>query len=276
MRPAVFAERNASKMASVNNVAARGSMPPVSPFERHMASGVMPACSQAKSGARATEARHDLVGDQERAVSVARRARRPHHLGRDRSHARGALHDRLEDKRRDVVARVFERRVDGGGVRRDVPDLEEQLAELAEERIGIAHGHRPEGVAVVALLEREEDPPRSSVAPAAGRVASLERHLDRRAAVVAVEDAREAVGRGLGQALGQPHGRLVRAAGEQHVVERARLGRERRHEVRMAVAVQAGPPGRYGVEQAAAVGELEPGASARATGRNEGARPCCV
>ena len=197
---------------------------------------------------------------------VCERAGRAYDLGRHRLHACRTLHDGLEDDRRGARAMRGHHRLERFRCGRNALHFEEERIELLEERHRIAHGHRSEGVAVVPALQRNEQRALAFAAPRGCAVARLECDLDRGAAVVAEEGARQAIRRGRGQALGEHDGGLVRAAREEYVVELRGLGGERVDEARMPVAVQACPPRRDRVEYASAVGELEP----RARGSGHG------
>ncbi len=53
-------------------------------------------------------------------------------------------------------------------------------------------------------------------------------------------------------------GRLVRQAGEDHLVETLRLLLHRRHDTRMTMAVRDHPPRRYGIENTPPIRGLQP------------------
>ena len=131
--------------------------------------------------------------------------------------------------------------------RRDAPGGEQDRAERGPERLHPAHAHAPRGVPVVPALEAHEAglfrQPR--VAPVLER--HLERHLDRRGAVVREEDPGQPL-RGDGdEPLGQPLRGLVGDAREQDVVEPLHLPRDGFPDPRVAVAVDDAPPARDGV-----------------------------
>jgi hypothetical protein len=71
----------------------------------------------------------------------------------------------------------------------------------------------------------------------------LQRDLDGRRAVVAIENVFEAGWRDPAQRLGELRGGRVRDAGERRVSERIRLAPERREQAGMPVAERRGPPG---------------------------------
>ncbi len=117
-------------------------------------------------------------------------------------HAAGPLHDRLDDDRGDLVARAVEHHVERrerrghlalAGRHRRPQDLAQQIREGAVEDRVAARGHRAEGIAVVGVVEPDEDaaPRLAALAPLLDR--HLHRDLDRGRAVVG--DRRPATGR---------------------------------------------------------------------------------
>ena len=66
----------------------------------------------------APEANRDLIGDQVHAMAVAGRARPAQVIGVIHAHAAGALHQRLEDQRRDLLGLRGERRLERVGCAR--------------------------------------------------------------------------------------------------------------------------------------------------------------
>jgi hypothetical protein len=104
---------------------------------------------------------------------------------------------------------------------------------------------------VVGVLQRGDDGAAlAAVAPVLDR--HLHRHLDGGRSVVGVEDARQAGRKDLHQLGGQAGGGLVAEAGEDHLLQRARLLRDGVRDLRMRVAVQVGPPAGDRVEEPAA------------------------
>ena len=99
--------------------------------------------------------------------------------------------------------------------------------------------------------------------------AHLQRNLDRRRAVGAVEAVTEIARRDAGQALGELDHRTLRQAGEHHVLEIVELGCDRRVDLRMRVPEQVDPPRADGVEIAAAVEIVKP-RTAAPRNRNQG------
>ena len=95
-------------------------------------------------------------------VAARRRRARANALGRRELHARGALHERLDDHRGELVARAratIARRaleavgvVEAGRAQHREPERREQVGAEA----AVADGERADGVAVVRAAEREE------------------------------------------------------------------------------------------------------------------------
>ena len=149
-------------------------------------------------------------------------------------------------------------------------ELAQQLRESAVEDRIAAGRHRAEGVAMVSVVEPDEDAAPLFAALAPLLDGHLHRDLDRGRAVVGVEDPRQAGGGESDELGGQAGGRLVGEAGEDHLFERGRLRRESRVQPRVVVAEEVHPPGRDAVEDSPAVGELQPdpfGAHHRQRGR---------
>ena len=78
----------------------------------------------------------------------------------------------------------------------------------------------------------------------------------------AIEAAGEPRGRDAHERLGELDGRLVREAGEDHVLQPIELRAHRGVDARVGVAEQVHPPGADGIEVALAVEILEPDAFA--------------
>ena len=134
----------------------------------------------------------------------------------------------------------------------------------------------PIGVAVIAVLERDDALARlADVAPVAER--HLQRDLDRVEPLSEKKTCASPGGAIVEQAAREPLGRLVREAGEDHLVEPVRLRLDRRDDARMAVAVRDDPPRRDGVEDAAAVARLRARRLRRAAiSIISGCSACCV
>ena len=278
-----LAPGDAPATSAVHSVAASVIMPPVRalPTAHDVGHHARPLTGEQRTGA--PEAGGDLVEHQQHAVLVARLAQHPQVGGVVEAHAPGALHHGLDDDRRQLVGVAghrlaqlrHERRVDRGvdpagrGVDEDLPghDVGPQGVHAA---LGIAHRHGEQRVAVVAA------PPGQQAVPLgpAGRAGVLQRHLQRdldgHRPRVGEEHPVERRRRDLDQPSGQVHRGLVGEPAEHHVAQPADLRGHRRHERRVAVAVDRRPPRRHGVDQLelVAVGcrDLQPhavGATAR-------------
>ena len=115
------------------------------------------------------------------------------------------------------------RRAPGLARRRHEEALEQRPRERPPEGLDPADRRRAERLAVEGVLERHEA---AAAGPAVLRPVlerELQRDLDGRRAVVAVEDVLEAGRRDPAQRLGELRGRRVRDAGERRVPERIRL-----------------------------------------------------
>ena len=160
------------------------------------------------------------------------------------------------------------------------PPREDVLGEHAGEQAvhaadGVAHGHRPERVPVIAAPDREQPRALRLAAGALELQAHLDRDLDRDRPRIGEEDSPELAGRQLEQPLGQAHGRLVGEAAEHHMRHAAKLLLQRRVEARVGVAVDRAPPRGHAVDQLAPVGELQAyaaGGGNRQRGQRRGQR----
>ena len=195
----------------------------------------------------------------------------------------GALHERLDDDRADIVRVALEDRAQlaepspcalrrafaghrfvGIGRRRE-DRLEQQWRVSAPVQRNIGDRQRAERLAVIAAGQRDEArAPAAAVLPVVE--AELERDFDRARAVVGIEHAAQRT-RGVGrfrrdahQRLGKLDRRLVREAGQHHVVEPVELRLQCRDDARVAVAEQARPPRADRVEIAPSVVAVQPGA----------------
>ncbi len=197
------------------------------------------------------------------------------------AHAAGALHQRLHDHRRHFAGVALQRffHVAEAAPRMVFPGLAGAAVEAVrrrhldrlhqQRRVGIAvhaaaaHRQRAQGLAVVAVAERDVAGllRLAQVAPVMG--GHLQRHFHRRAAVVGVKAAVQALGGDGAELFRQPHHRLMGEAAEHDVIELVELFLQPRHDVRMAVAEDVGPPGTDRVEIALALEILEPHALCR-------------
>ena len=221
-------------------------------------------------GARAPEARGDLVAHEQQAVLVAHLAQQREAARRVKAHATGALHDRLEDDRRQLAGMaggqlahmrcpaLVEPGAEAGGGQLREHVLRQSAGEMAVhagDRVG--QGHRSERVAVVAAPQRQQ--PRALGVPqrALELQAHLDRDLDRHGARVGEEHSLEPSRREREQALGQAQRGLVREPAEHHVGHARKLLARCRIELRVAVAVDRAPPRGHAVDQLAPIAETQ-------------------
>ena len=149
----------------------------------------------------------------------ARHFKKVPQLGRRvHAHAAGALHQRFDDDCGYLAAPPAQDLVQSVGRKRHVLGTEQQRLEAAEEDGVAADRHRPEGVAVVAILEADETRPLRFAAMAPELVRHLQRDLDRRAAVVGIEDAARRARALFQQQLRQLDGGRMRDAGEEDMI----------------------------------------------------------
>jgi hypothetical protein len=232
----------------------------------------------------------DLVGDEQHVVFVADLSDAGQELRRVEVHPAGALHDRLEDDRRDLV-RVGSQQgpqvvevtvVEGGAEDRFGPGGEElrgqHVGELVVHAVHrVAHSHGGEGVAVVAA-------PHGQQAMALGPSPTqpvldghLDRHLDRHRPGVREEHAGQAIGGHGDQPAGQADRRRMGQPAEHDVRHLGDLVGDRLVERRVVVAVDRRPPRGHAVDQLAPVGQRQAhpvGPHDRQVGGASGAR--CV
>ncbi|MCY1417181.1 hypothetical protein D9M71_327080 [compost metagenome] len=220
--------------------------------------------------------------DQVHAVAVAGLAQQLEVHRVVHAHAAGALDQRLDDHRGDLLVMLlqgafhvlehqprmdFPADVLGAQVAVRAGHLDgveqQRLVGLGEQR-HVAHRHRRHRLAVVAVAQGDEALLRRLAAVEPVVVAHLQRHLDAGGAVVGVEHPRQA-GRGdLHQALGQLDHRLVAEAGEDHVLQLVDLVLDALVDARVGVAEHVHPPGADRVQVALALEVLQPHAFAAA------------
>ena len=176
--------------------------------------------------AAAAETGEDLVGDQQQPVLASRGA--PHcgeNLRRMEPHAARALDQGLDDHRGQLVL-PFARAIDRAPLRlRASRGRSAKICFGSQPSkcacmlfLGVAHRHRPQGVAVIALAERQEADAAAlpAIQPRLDR--HLHRHLDGDRAGVGEEHVVQ-IGRGskARQPLRQPLGRFMGKAAEHDV-----------------------------------------------------------
>ena len=139
----------------------------------------------------AAEAGRDLVADEEHVVLGAELARGAQEAGRLQQHAGGALHQRLDDERGELVRRARRACCSSASiVGAHAQHVEEQRMEDLVEEIDAADADRADGVAVIGVGEREELLLLGAAALLLILEGDLERDLDGGRARVGVEDAR--------------------------------------------------------------------------------------
>ena len=230
--------------------------------------------------AGATEAGHDLVGDQVHAVARAQFAGANEVVRVVHRHAGRALHQRLDDQR--GRRRVVPGEVRLERARRPLGDVARRLTVAGEPRIGRGHGRvackerlvgraeqrhvgdgeRAQRLAVVAAGDAHEAALLRLAAVRPGVEAHLERDLRRRGAVGAVARVTESRRRQCREPFRELDHGTVGEAREQHVLERRELVDDRGVDARVRVAEQVDPPRRDGVEVAAPLEVEQPRALA--------------
>ncbi|RMS59048.1 hypothetical protein ALP65_00841 [Pseudomonas aeruginosa] len=230
----------------------------------------------------AAEAHRDLVVDQVHAIAVAGFAQQ---LEVDRvvhAHAAGALDQRFDDDRGDLVVPFGQGALHVGehvprmffpahavrtqeAVRAGHLDGVEQqrLVGFGEQR-HVAHRHRRDGFAVVAVGQGDEALLARPAAIEPEVVAHLQRDLDARRAAVGVEHPVEPRRGDLHQSLRQLDHRLVAESGEDHVLQLVDLVLDALVDARVGVTEHIDPPGTDRVDVALAFEILQPDAFAAA------------
>ncbi len=214
--------------------------------------------------ARAAEASEDLVGDEQRAGLVARLTQPLQDRRRVHAHPARALDEWLDHHGGDRLAVLPERHDDA--IDRVLEGLgaaavaEEQRREDLEVVVGGPHAHRAEGVPVIPAGERQESPPLGLPVLLEELKSDLQRDLDAGGSVIAEERARQPLGRGSAQALGELDGGRVDGARDRAMREGVRLLGQGADEAGVAMAEVVAPPRGAGVEEpcAARVGQPAP------------------
>ena len=143
-------------------------------------------------------------------------------------------------------------------------DVEQQRLVGRVEHAARADRHRADGVAVIAVLERDDARARLAAVAPSSRAPSSARPRPRSSRCRKRRRARGPAARSSTRAARQLLGRLVREAGEDHLIEPLGLLRDRGDDLRVAVAVRDHPPGRDRVEDARGRrARVEPGALGR-------------
>ena len=182
------------------------------------------------------------------------------------AHAAGALHQRFENHRRSLLRVAFERffHIAEAASRVVLPGFAGRAVKTIgrldhywlhqQRRIGIAihafaaDAERAERFTVIAITETDEFRFRRLAGVAPVMRTHFQADLDRAAAVVGIEAAREPLRCHRAELLRQPHHRLVREAAEHDVIERVELEFQRRDDMRMPMPEQVRPPGTDRIE----------------------------
>ncbi|MCY1356155.1 hypothetical protein D9M69_425970 [compost metagenome] len=227
-------------------------------------------------GPGAAEAYGDLVVDQVHAVAVAGIAQQLEVHRVVHAHAAGALDQRLDYHRRDLLVVLgqgaFHMGEHGAGVFLPAHALGAQVAVRAGhlegvqqqrlvgfgEQCDVAHRHRRHRLAVVAVGQGDEALLAFQALVAPEVVAHLQRHFDAGRAVVGIEHPVQALGRDLHQAFGQLDHRLVAESGEDHMLQLVHLVLDALVDARVGVAEDIDPPGADGVQVAFALEVFQP------------------
>ena len=201
------------------------------------------------------------------------------------AHAAGALQQRFDDQGADFAGvRVQQVGQGVGGTlgagdglglvartegirRRREQRLQQQRRIHAAVQRDVTHRQRAQRLAVVAAGQRHEPGAPFDAAVVEPVEGHLQRHFHPGRPVVGVEHLGQRVPPGLAwgdrqQALGQFDGGRVRAAGQDHLLQGARLPGDGLGDARLGMAVQVGPPAADAVEDAPAVEAHQPGAFA--------------
>ena len=225
---------------------------------------------QGEQLAAAAETGGDLIENQQHAMLVAQTAATFQEFRVVQPHTAGPLHHWLQNQRGDLVRVLLQLRAHGvqSAI---VPDAVEphrgRLGEVmprqnAAEQIvhavdRIAHRHGPEGVAMIAVAQRQQ-PVFAGLAlahPVLQR--HLDRHFHRHRTAVRQEYLGQFGGRQRHQPLAQFHRRLVSDAAEHHVGHAFGLVTQGLIQTRVVIAVDRRPPGRHAVHQPAPVFQLQ-------------------
>ncbi len=204
------------------------------------------------------EAGRDLVADEQHVVLVAQRAHVAQVAVRVREDARRALHERLDDDRRDatgVLAQQRGHRLHVAGL--GLPGIEQQRAEARMEEVDAADGDRSDRVAVVRVAQADEAVALGHAAMAPVLEGHLQGDLAGRRAVVGVEDALQAARSDLHEPVGELDRARMREAEHRRVRHAGELVAHGAVDRRMAVAVDVAPQRRDAVEIAVAVRVVE-------------------
>ncbi len=219
---------------------------------------------------------HDLVGDQVHVVAIARSARQPQVMGVVHRHAGGALHQRLHDQRGSLPVMLFEIMFEragatlGVGARRlaffrEPPVRARHLHAIAQQRrVGVfeqgdvGDRQRAQRFAVIAVGEADEAGFLRPSCIAPEMEAHFQCNLDRRCTIAGVKAMAEPAAGQRAQLLRQLNYRLVREAGQHHVLKFAELRDQRRIDGWIRMSEEVDPPRADGVQVASFVEIIQP------------------
>ena len=188
--------------------------------------------------------------------------------GRLDPHSRGALHQRLDDHRGDLLGMEVEHALELLRVAGPDPmPAEEERRVGGVEAVDPAHRHGAERVAVVAVRERDERGPPCVLSPSLAPVLErhLQRHLGGRRPGVGEEDPAQARRGELDQARRERGGAAMGQPEHRRMGDPLELVADRAVDQRMAVPVDVAPKRRDSVDvplslrvdQVGAVGALD-------------------
>ena len=216
------------------------------------------------------KARGNLVRDQQYTMGIAEASYGPQIFRVIKPHAASALHDRLQDNRRNLVGMLIQQvpeRVnvrieplaaepDGGTVREVVP-RDNVIEEVMHARHRVAERHRAERIPVVASAQCDK----LLTARRALSGLVLNRHfdgdLDGHRARVAKKHHAEADRCNRQQAFRELDSRFVCQPPEHHVGRRGQLLHYRLVQDRMIVSMDCAPPRRHPVNEGCAIGKVK-------------------
>ena len=258
LRPQVGAEERAEHVARRHR-GRHGQVPAGDPLAHTHEVGPHAALLGGEQRPGAPESGRHLVADEQGARLTAGLAE-PLHIGRrGAQHARGTLHQRLDDDRGELLAMgLYGRaRLVGPtriGIARGAHDGEAQRLEDGAEHAAVAERKSADGVAVVRITEREEAGAAVDAAVDPVLERDLERLLHRNRPIRSEQEVRVLDRHDGSECLGQLDDHRVAVAQHGGVRDLAGLGGERGVELGDAVTERVDPEGRDRIEVAAAVG----------------------
>ena len=213
-----------------------------------------------------TKPGEDLIGDQQNAVTSHRCRDLRQLFGCVESHPAGALYQRLDDDRGDLMRMRGQERIERSELVWRVWQFREDLRrQVGAQRgmhsgVGVAQRHRPHGVAVISIAKRKKACPSRNAAIEPVLHRHLHGDLDRNGAEVAEEDMVEGAGCQRRQSRRERFRRRMGEAAEHDVRHRLQLLLHGRLDVWVIVSVAGRPPRGDAVDQHAAIGQVDTGA----------------